>query len=205
MLMALLQGLLVGGSICLSLGPQSIFVLREGIHGSAPLAVATVCTLADFVLIGVGTAGANLLLGDVAGLAETCALGTTGLLGIYGSLLLVSALRPAVRKSTMDRGDLGRARALGGAAALSLLNPQTYLEMLLLVGAVTLTLPAHDRVGFAVGVALVSPVWFFGLVLGARCLSRWLARPGVLRALDAGTGLAMLVAAASIGAGQLSP
>jgi L-lysine exporter family protein LysE/ArgO len=91
------------------------------------------------------------------------------------------------------------------ALALSLLNPQVYLEMIVLVGGMALSFPPTERAVFAVGVAIVSPLWFFGLVIGGRHLSRFFARPETLVALDITTSLAMLALAAAIVIGELTP
>jgi L-lysine exporter family protein LysE/ArgO len=90
------------------------------------------------------------------------------------------------------------------ALALSLLNPQVYLEMIVLVGGMALSFPPAERTLFAIGVAFVSPLWFFGLVIGGRRLSRLFARPQALVALDVTTGLAMLALAGAIVVGELA-
>jgi L-lysine exporter family protein LysE/ArgO len=87
--------------------------------------------------------------------------------------------------------------------ALSLLNPQVYLEMVVLVGGLALQFPSGERVLFATGVALVSPLWFFGLVAGGRRLGPLFARPRALSALDTAGGLVMLALAATIAVGEL--
>jgi L-lysine exporter family protein LysE/ArgO len=88
--------------------------------------------------------------------------------------------------------------------ALSLLNPQVYLEMMVMVGVVGLQFADGDRWLFAVGVAVVSPLWFFGLVLGGRRMAPLFARPGIARAADLITGLAMILLALMIVGSDLS-
>ena len=92
---------------------------------------------------------------------------------------------------------------MAAALAFSLLNPQVYLEMMALVGAVAIGLPSDEKPLFAIGVAVVSPLWFFGLVAAGRCLEQLFVRPYARLALDGGTGLFMVVLAAAIVGAEL--
>ncbi len=197
-LVPLLQGIVLGASICSSLGPQSVFVLRQGIHGEAAFAVATICTLVDLLLIATAVAGADAIVRLLPDAASVGAWGSATLAVAFGCAVVAGALR---RQSAMVRVPAAgtiHARAITAALALSLLNPQVYLEMVVLVGGVALHLSPTERMMFAVGVALVSPVWFFGLVVGGRRLARFFVRPQALAALDIAAGLTMLALAAAI-------
>jgi L-lysine exporter family protein LysE/ArgO len=200
----LLQGIALGVSICASPGPQTVLVLRQGIQGEAALGVAAICTFSDFLLIGAAAVGADALLRLVPNAASIGAWGGATLCVAYGGFALLTALRQQRDAGATPAAAIARARALAAAFAFSLLNPQTYLEMLLLVGGIALAFPPAERALFALGVALVSPLWFFGLVFGGRRLAGLFARPRALRALDVATGLVMLALAAAIINGQLT-
>ena len=202
-LVPLLQGIVLGATICASLGPQSAFVLRQGIHGDAAFGVAMVCTLADFLLIAAAAAGADAISRSLPHAASIGAWGGAIITSAFGCIVLAGALRrrPAVMQATAVGAV--HVQAIVVALALSLLNPQVYLEMIVLVGGMALLFPPSERVLFAVGVAVVSPLWFFGLVIGGRRLSRLFARPQALAALDLATGLAMLTLAAAMVIGEL--
>ena len=76
--------------------------------------------------------------------------------------------------------------------------------MVVLVGGVALQFPPADRVLFGFGVGLVSPLWFFGLVVGGRHFAGVFARPMAMSAFDIGSGVMMLVLAAMIIDSKLS-
>ena len=198
-LVPLLQEIVLGATICASLGPQSAFVLRQGIHGDAAFGVAMVCTFADFLLIAAAAAGADAITRLLPHAASIGAWGGAIIASAFGCVVLAGALR---RRPAPAVGPV-HTQAIVVALALSLLNPQVYLEMIVLVGGMALLFPPSERVLFAVGVAIVSPLWFFGLVIGGRRLSRLFARPHALAALDLATGLAMLMLAAAIVVGEL--
>jgi L-lysine exporter family protein LysE/ArgO len=197
----LLQGIALGVSICASPGPQTVLVLRQGIQGEAALGVAAICTFSDFLLIAAAAVGADALLRLVPNAASIGAWGGATLCLAYGAFALIAALRQ--RGGAAPAASTVRTRAFAAAFAFSLLNPQTYLEMLLLVGGIALAFPPAERALFALGVALVSPLWFFGLVFGGRRLADLFARPRALWALDVATGFVMLVLATAIINGQL--
>jgi L-lysine exporter family protein LysE/ArgO len=203
-LVPLLQGIVLGATICASLGPQSAFVLRQGIHGDAAFGVAMVCTFADFLLIAAAAAGADAISRSLPHAASIGAWGGAIIASAFGCFALAGALRH--RPAVVQAPAVGamHVQAIVVALALSLLNPQVYLEMIVLVGGMALSFPPAERALFAVGVAIVSPLWFFGLVIGGRRLSRLFARPQALAALDLATGLAMLTLAAAIVVGELA-
>ncbi|MNR55476.1 Arginine exporter protein ArgO [compost metagenome] len=66
--------------------------------------------------------------------------------------------------------------------AVTLLNPDVYLDTVLLIGS----LGAQQSVpgAYVMGAASASLLWFFTLALGAAWLAPWLARPGTWRMLD---------------------
>jgi len=189
---AFLQGLVLGASICLTLGPQSIFVLRQGLRRRSAAIVAAVCTLCDILLIMLGAAGFGGILMAFPAMAGVAAWGGALFAIAYGWLAFRAMQRTnAAGPAESARSSRRPGRALVGALALSLLNPQVYLEMVALVGALAIQFPAPERILFVAGVMLVSPLWFFGLAYGGRRLAPIMARPGPSRAVDGCTAALM--------------
>jgi L-lysine exporter family protein LysE/ArgO len=98
-----------------------------------------------------------------------------------------------------------RAGATMTALALTLLNPQVYLEMVGLVGSIAIRFPVGERVVFALGVMLVSPVWFYSLALGGQRLSAFFGHRQALRVVDLATGAAMLGVGAAMAVAEIMP
>ena len=194
--MSFVQGLILGATLCCTVGPQSLFVLRQGIRGQAAGLVALLCTLSDFSLIAVGILGADAVAGlapDVEGIASWAA---AGFMFAYGSFALAAAQR-----RTNDP-ELPRVRATfaiaGAALAISLLNPQVYLEVVVIVGLASLHLPPEERWLFGLGVALISPLWFLTLVVFGRRIAPWFGRPSVARLMDMAVSYLMIALALGI-------
>ena len=196
---ALIQGMMLGASICFTLGPQSLFVLRQGIHGEQAFRIAAICTAADLLLIAAAAAGANAIVMSFPEAIRFGAWGGAIFTLAFGCLALMTAFRPRPAEAQ----GTGSPRAIRAALALCFLNPQVYFEMVAIVGGVSLHFAPTERTIFALGVGLISPLWFFGLALGGRKLSVLFNCRGAQRALDAATGLAMLGLAMSIFASEM--
>lgn len=198
-LMSLAQGFLLGASICMTLGPQSAFVLRQGVARQNAYGVAMICTLADVLMIAMAAAGASIIGQHFPAAIGIGVWGGALFTLIFGCIALLAAVSPRIVSAEVA---LPR-RVIATAFVLCFLNPQVYFEMVGLVGGVALQFAAAERVAFAVGVALVSPLWFFGLAAGGTRLAPLFSRPRAHAALDLVTGLVLVSIAVSMIANQL--
>jgi L-lysine exporter family protein LysE/ArgO len=199
-----MQGVALGVTLCCTLGPQSIFVLRQGIRGVAAFEAATICTGADLAMIVAGAAGFGALVAAFPIIAQGAGWGSAAFILAYGGKLLADAVW---RRSGAEAAPIGTARArscaIATALALSVLNPQVYLEMMGIVGSVAMRFADADRAVFALGVMLVSPVWFYGLAIGGQRLTTLLGSRRVSRAVDLATALPMLGLGAALALSEL--
>jgi len=97
---------------------------------------------------------------------------------------------PAATRSTL-------VATLGTCLALTWLNPHVYLDTVFLLGSVA-NGHGEGRWWFALGAALGSVLWFFGLAYGARLLGRVLSTPRAWRILDGVIAVVMLALAVSL-------
>lgn len=192
----------LGVSLCCTLGPQSVFVLRQGLRGKAAIEVATICSLADLALIVAGAVGFGALLSAFPSLAASAAWGSAAFIFGYGLKLLADV---ALAGGGPARADATRSRScvVAAAVALSVLNPQVYLEMVGVVGSVALRFAETDRAMFTFGVMLVSPLWFFGLAVGGRRLAARMGSQRVARTFDLTTAVLMLGLGAALGLAEV--
>lgn len=222
MLLSALAGLGLGFSLIVAIGAQNLFVLRQGLRREHVLLVAGICAASDAVLIVLGVSGIGLVLTTMPWLIDVVRWAGAIFLGAYGLLAARRAWRPSGETLTaapQPRAAAGRdglRRSVAGTAAravpvvltclaLTWLNPHVYLDTVFLLGSVANT--HDDRWAFAAGAAFASVMWFSGLGLGARFLSRWLATPRAWRILDAVIAVVMIALAITlaIGAGGSDP
>jgi L-lysine exporter family protein LysE/ArgO len=195
----LLHGLIFGAGLCLTVGPQSLFIVRQGIRGNAPFLAALICVLVDFALIWAAVAGAHSIVAWLPEVERFAVWGAAVFMVSCACPVILAAIRTPVGAAAIGiPAGQTVASVAAMALALSLLNPQVYLEVLLGVGIVGLHFADGERWLFGLGVALISPVWFFGLALGGRRLARAFAQPGLARAFDGVSGVIMIALAAAI-------
>jgi L-lysine exporter family protein LysE/ArgO len=184
-LVALAQGLGLGGGLIIAIGAQNAYVLRQGLRHEFAVAVATVCFLCDVALIALGAGGFGSLVAAFPALTTVAAWGGAAFLAWYGFRALRSALSPGALEA--DGGPArvpSRGRAILTALALSLLNPHVYLDTVVLIGGIAGQYAAAERPWFAAGAMIASFLWFYGLVIGARWLAPLFRKPAAWRVLD---------------------
>ena len=189
-------GFLTSLSLIVAIGAQNAFVLRQGLRREHVRPVVLVCALADAALIVVGVAGLGALVtAHPVSLEITRYAGGAFLLG-YAGLAAGRALRPRTLAASAYEPASLRAVLLT-CLALTFLNPHVYLDTVVLLGSLA-NQYGGGRWYFAAGAAAGSFVWFSVLGYGAGRLSRWFARPGSWRVLDAAIAAIMLTLAVSL-------
>jgi L-lysine exporter family protein LysE/ArgO len=199
MLLAMAAGFGTGLSLIVAIGAQNAFVLRQGIHRHAVLAVVAICAASDAALIALGVAGVgSVVRAQPVALTVVGIAGGTFLVG-YGVLALRRVFRPAALSAETGAAGSTR-RAVLTCLSMTWLNPHVYLDTVLLVGSVAATHGAL-RWDFGLGAVLASICWFAALGFGARLLSRFFARPSSWRLLDGLVAATMITLGVSLLAG----
>ncbi len=198
---ALIHGFLLCASIIMALGPQNLFIIRQGLQRRHVFATAFFSTLADIVLITVAVGGLSAVIAS----SDHFRIAIT----ILGMLFLVyvggSALLRAFRKGSLSPKLTAQEAATSGvwttiiaALCFSLLNPGLYIDTLLIIGSSSLNFSASDRLLFAIGAMLASTAWFFTLSYGAGKLTPVFQSHLAWRALDMVRGVVMLGIASTL-------
>lgn len=211
-MLTFLSGLGLMYSLIIAVGAQNVFVLRQGLRREHVLPVVLICAASDAALVLVGTAGLGFLIAELPWLIVAARwLGGISLV-VYGILAARRAWRSegetlvadAAQASGSSPGSGSSPAAWPGAAidtgtatltrsrlapvliatlAFTFLNPNVYLDTVLLIGSIAAT-HGEARWAFAAGAILGSITWFFALGFGARHLGRWLRTPRAWRILD---------------------
>lgn len=199
-MLTFLAGLGVMYSLIIAVGAQNVFVLRQGLRREHVLPVVLICAASDAALVLVGTAGLGFLIAELPWLIVAARwLGGLSLV-VYGLLaarrarraegetLVADAAPASAPHSPVGGGTATATRArlapvLVATLAFTFLNPNVYLDTVLLIGSIAAT-HGDARWLFAAGAILGSVTWFFALGFGARRLGRWLRTPRAWRILD---------------------
>ena len=192
-----LEGFALSIGLILALGPQNVFVMRQGLMRSHVFAVCLACSLFDAALITAGVLGVGSILAGIQEAEFTIAIGASMFLISYGLLRIKSAINP-VGMSTEGEGESELAPTIAAAAAFTFLNQHVYVDTLLLIGGASSRYVGDERLAFGIGAATASFVFFFSLGYGARSLSEVLNKPEAWRYIDLSIAAIMFIIAGGI-------
>ncbi|MCH8570894.1 LysE/ArgO family amino acid transporter [Nesterenkonia sp. AY15] len=219
-----LTGLLTCLALIVAIGPQSAWLLRQGLRRDRVLLAVACCVFGDILLIALGTAGVGAVLDHAPWLMEVLRwLGVSYLTwfafrSFRSARRAGQALKPGVHVelSSQDADDDGApgSSGAGGTAvkqaqqvqvtrissiaatglSVSILNPHAWVDTMVVLGTMANTF-GDQRWLFAAGAVIASIVWFSSLALGGAVLSKWLNRPRTWQVLDIFVGAIMVVVA----------
>ena len=124
-----LEGIALGASLIIAIGPQNAFVIQQGILRQHVFLAAFVCTLVDVVLIIVGAAGFGTLIAIIPSLKTYFLWGGILFLMGYGTLSLISSFKDPGDEESLGENESGystkinRKSIIITAVGFSLLNP----------------------------------------------------------------------------------
>lgn len=207
---AFIEGLFVSIGLLMAIGPQNAYLLRQGLRRRHVLPIATVCFLADALLISAGVLGAGKLIETNESLKLWLGWGGVAFL----LWMAFSSARAAFQNHALTKNDIeksaGEAAGQGAgvavlhALAFTFLNPWVYIDTLVLVGGVSVKFASDAGQWFFLGGAVTaSALWFYGLGFGAMKLAPLFNSPTAWRYLDGFVALIMLSIAVMLARHQL--
>nr|WP_216613492.1 LysE/ArgO family amino acid transporter [Vibrio sp. 99-8-1] len=180
------------------IGAQNAYVLNQGINRQHHITTATLCSILDIILVSAGIFGGGALLSQNETLLTSVTVGGILFLTFYGYLSLRNAFNSQSNEKKSSSVAKGRIAVIMGALAVTILNPQVYLDTVVILGSIGGQFEGNDRIAFAIGTALSSLVWFYGLSLGAAKLAPTLSKPKVKKSIDFVVAMIMFVVALSL-------
>ena len=197
MLTALTSGFILGGSLIIAIGAQNAFILRQGLLRQHVFILCLICAMSDALLIMLGVFGVGALIEQSKTLIFFITLAGVLFLLTYAAFAFQRAWQPNQMEAASEKvGSLKL--AIATCLAFTFLNPHVYLDTVVLVGSFSLQYQGIARVGFAIGAALASFVWFYSLGYGARVLEPLFKNPKAWQVLDFIIGLIMLALGLSL-------
>lgn len=177
-----LTGLLVSGGIIIAIGAQNAYVLGLAVRREHHWWSAGLCMSTDLLLITVGMFGVSAVL-----LAMPEAMAVMRWLGVA---FLAWLAAQGFDRAIMGRQGLERStaekRSIPGIVlttlAVTVLNPQVYLDTLLLIPSVGAQ--QESEVAFVAGAGSASVLWFGLLAWCGALLSPWLSTARAWRLID---------------------
>lgn len=198
MLAFILKGMGMSAGLIMAIGSQNAHVLRMGLRKQHVGLTVMICIACEMLLILAGVAGIGGMINSQPVLLTIARWGGAAFLIWYG----VRSLRAAASQQSLV-AEAGELSLTAGKAALAvlgatLLNPHTYLDTVVLLGAIGGQQPGDGKYWFAVGAILNATIWFAALGFGARLLAPWFAKSMAWRVLDSLVGIVMLMLALNL-------
>ena len=195
-----LEGIALGASLIIAIGPQNAFVIQQGILRQHVFLAAFVCTFVDVVLIIIGAAGFGTLIAIIPSLKTYVLWGGILFLMGYGTLSLISSFKHPGDEDSLGKNESGyptknRKSIIITAAGFSLLNPHVYLDTVILLGGLAAQYEIPERNYFAFGAIMASVVWFYGIGYGATLVAPWFESSKGKRIVDLVIAMIMFVLA----------
>lgn len=190
MMLIFINGLILGLSLIIALGPQNLFLIKQGAQGNHSTLSAVVCFVCDAVLASASIAGLHQFLAthDKIQMTMVC-LGSAFLL-YYAYKALTSAFNKQKTNSPSKTHPLTRTQIILLALSFSLLNPHAIIDTLIIIGSGSSQFPNHERV-FLAGVITASFLWFSSLTMTTRYFSAFITRQSVWKTVELFSGALM--------------
>ena len=152
-----IQGFIIGLSLIIAIGPQNLFVIRQGLRKSFVFIVCLICSLSDTILIIIGIAFSSYLSSISPLLIYILKIIGSIWLITYGILKIKNSFKLREIK-IKDKNEIIQ-NVILTTLALTFLNPHVYLDTVILVG--TIALNFQYKLSFGIGVVTSSFVFFF--------------------------------------------
>ncbi len=198
MTQAFVHGFLLAFALILPLGPQNTFVLTQG--ATQPrwrfvLPIVLTAALSDTALIVLAIGGVSLVILAIPALRLVLSVAGVLFLVYMGYTTWTAHTDGGAAQTESEQWTLGH--KVSHSLTVSLLNPHAIMDTVVVIGGgAAIYGTMADRWSYAIGVTLVSWIWFFGLSLAGRVLYR-VARSGPARqTLDKASAVLMWAVAA---------
>lgn len=186
-----LKGLVLGLSLIITLGPQNLFLIKQGARGHHAGLSALVCFICDIILVTASVAGLHEILLLHPGLKIVMVWLGAAFLLFYAFKALYSALFTKKQDRQMSHSSPHtRMQIIIMALGFSLLNPHAIIDTLVIIGSNSSQFPDHELT-FLLGVLTSSLIWFSSLTFTTRYMSSVLTRATVWKMIELLSGLLM--------------
>lgn len=209
-------GIALGFSLIISIGPQNIFLIKQGIKREAVTAIILVCILSDVVLYVLAVTGVGVIVERAPVLLEILRWVGVAYLGWFAvqafrdafarggqSVTVVDEQEPslddehasgnlALKSETTTRNKM-KARIhtpIATALILTWVNPNTWVDAVV-IGGIAAQYGETGRWLFIVGTMITSLIWFPLVGYGVSYLSKPLSSPRVWRVLNVIIGVVL--------------
>ncbi len=166
-----IQGLIIGFTLIIAIGPQNLFVINQGLKKTFVLTVVLFCSLSDSILIIIGINISSVIVGINPN--------TIIILKILGGIWLVFYGLNKIRYVNKIRNlqnietiESDFKKILITLFLITYANPHVYLDTIILIGSISTNF--NSQLFFGMGAVMASFIFFFALGYLSKLLSKYI-------------------------------
>ena len=185
-----IQGLIIGSTLIIAIGPQNLFVINQGLKKSFIFTVVLFCSLSDSILIIIGINLSSVIVSiNPNTIIILKILGGIWLV-IYGlnKIRFVSKIRNLQNINTIE-SDFKK--ILISLFLITYANPHVYLDTIILIGSISTNF--NSQLFFGIGAVMASFLFFFTLGYLSKLLSKYIYSNKTWFWIDLVVGLLMIL------------
>jgi len=186
----LIQGLIIGSTLIIAIGPQNLFVINQGLKKTFVFTVVLFCSLSDSILIMIGINLSNVIVGINPN--------TIIILKILGGIWLVFYGLNKIRYvnkirnlQNIDTIESDFKKILISLFLITYANPHVYLDTIVLIGSISTNF--NSQLFFGIGAVMASFIFFFTLGYLSKLLSKYIYSNKTWFWIDLVVGLLMIL------------
>ena len=166
-----IQGLIIGSTLIIAIGPQNLFVINQGLKKSFVFSVVLFCSLSDSILIIIGINLSSVIVGINPNTIIILKILGGIWLTFYGlnKIRYVSKIRNL--KNT-DTAESDFKKILISLFLITYANPHVYLDTIILIGSISTNF--NSQLFFGIGAVMASFIFFFALGYLSKHLSKYI-------------------------------
>ena len=185
-----IQGLIIGSSLIIAIGPQNLFVINQGLKKTFVFTVVLFCSLSDSFLIIIGINISSIIVGLNPN--------TIIILKILGGIWLVFYGLNKIRYvnkirnlHNIDKIESNFKKTLLTLFLITYANPHVYLDTIILIGSISTNF--NSQLFFGTGAVMASFIFFFTLGYLSKLLSKYIYSNKTWFWIDLVVGLLMIL------------
>lgn len=195
MIEAFFTAALITAGIIIGLGPQNIFVIKQGIRGKYILTTVLICEFCEILTVSFGALGAGYIFSQNDILQKIIGVAGVLFLLVYSFKAFQSA-KQSHANIDIHRQQISFKEVVITSFSISLLNPWALMDTMVIIGGGAAQYESIQlMIAFIMGSLVVSTIWFFTIGYGAKKLRRFLNTPKANMIMDIVAGCIMWSAA----------
>ena len=166
-----IQGLIIGSTLIIAIGPQNLFVINQGLKKSFVFTVVLFCSLSDSILIIIGINLSSVIVEINPNTIIILKILGGIWLAFYGlnKIRYVSKLR---NLQNIDTIESDFKKILISLFLITYANPHVYLDTIILIGSISTNF--NSQLFFGIGAVMASFIFFFALGYLSKLLSKYI-------------------------------